>query len=137
MHIARAAPAGILVAALLILSGCAPNSKMAEVKGKVTLDDLPVENGGITFIPLDGKSPTGGGLIQKGEYSGKAPIGGNRVEIHWSKPTGKMKALYNTEQKLERPETTEAIPAKYNVKSELTLEVKPGKNEKDWELKSK
>ena len=59
-----------------------------------------------------------------------------KVSISAPKVVG-MKKLYNTEQAIERPVTAESLPDRYNAKSDLTIEVKPGKIERDFELKSK
>ena len=54
-----------------------------------------------------------------------------RVEIRALRPTGEKSA------DPELIPAKEAVPAKYNSKSELTLEIKPGSNTADFELKSK
>jgi hypothetical protein len=133
-------------ALLALFVGCAENAKNAEVTGKVTVDGKPLETGAITFFPVDGMGTTAGGTIEAGEYSVPVKITRQgqempqsirmKVTISAPKVVG-MKKLYNTEKNLQRPVTAESLPEKYNAKSELTYEVKPGKNEKDWELKSK
>jgi len=137
-HAARAA------AFLVLLAGCGESMKRADVTGKVTVDGQPLENGAISFFPADGKGPTGGGIIEDGEYLVQMPLADAdpgqprrmKVTISAPKVVG-MKKLYNTEQSLERPVTAESLPPRYNAKSELTIDVKPGSNEQNFDLKSK
>lgn len=138
-HAARAA------AFLVLLVGCGESVKMAHVRGTVSVDGKPLGDGAITFFPVDGKGPTTGALIEGGEYRVQIPITQGpdmpdtvrmKVSISAPKVVG-MKKLYNTEQAIERPVTAESLPPKYNAQSELTIEVKPGKNDRDFDLKSK
>jgi len=130
----RMAPVGLLLLLLLGVSGCG-DSTMSDVSGKVTLDGKPVEQGVISFYPMDGKTSTTGGSIKDGTYLVKVPIGVMEVKISMPKVVGKKK-LYDAANSPERTLTAEALPPRYNDKSELRLEVTPGKVEKDWELKS-
>jgi hypothetical protein len=140
----RWGPAARAAAFLVLLAGCG-GVRTADVSGKVTVDGKPVEDGAITFFPIDGKGTTGGAIIERGEYAVQLPIPPNaegaethrmKVSISAPKVVG-MKKLYNTEHAIERPVTAESLPDRYNAKSTLTIEVKPGKNEQNFELKSK
>ena len=122
----------LFVLSLFTLVGCGDG--MGEVNGTVTFEGTPIEEGAISFYPTDGKTPTTGGAIKGGQYSVKVPPGTMKVVISLPKITGKKK-IYNTTNSPEMPITVEALPAKYNEKSELTLEVVAGANRKDWELK--
>lgn len=136
MRIERAAAGGgVLIVFLLALAGCGDGST-GEVNGSVKVDGQPVEEGAITFIPVDGKTTTAGGSIKSGHYSAKVPVGVMKVEIRKPKITG-YKKLYPTPDSQTRPVTEESLPAKYNEKTQLQLDVKPGANTKDWELQSK
>ena len=53
-----------LVAPWLLGCGGAPST----VSGAVSYDGRPVDNGWITFLPVDGKGPTCGGPITVGKY---------------------------------------------------------------------
>lgn len=137
-----AARAGAL---LVLLAGCAESVKIADVRGKVSVDGKPLEDGAITFFPIDGKGSTAGAVIEGGEYVVQVPLRQGpdwpetlrmKVSISAPKIVG-TKKLYNTEHSIERPVTAESLPHRYNAKSDLTIEVKPGKNEQDFDLKSK
>jgi hypothetical protein len=130
----RLAWAGVF-AALLALAGCT-DSKNGQVSGTVKVDGIPIESGAITFLPVDGKTATAGGIIKNGAYSVKVPVGAMKVSISAPKVIGEKK-IYNTPNSPVMPITKEALPEKYNEKTELTFEVKPGANPKDWDLPSK
>jgi len=55
------------------------------------------------------------------------------VEIRWSKPTGKKVKVPSG----QFDETKQVIPARYNDRSTLEFETKPGTNQYTVELKSK
>jgi hypothetical protein len=128
-----------LLAALLALAGCEGGPKTGEVTGTVTVDgQTPPPGSSITFVPTDGKSPTAGASIEGGRYTAKVPVGTARVEIRVPRPAKTPKG-----PAVEGPGgpggdiIEESLPAKYNEKTELTFDVQPGKNEKNWDLKTK
>jgi hypothetical protein len=123
------------IALLGMLVGCSSNTS-AEVTGIITVDGQPAEKGSISFIPVDGKTTTEGGVIENGKYTAKSAIGAMKVQIRVPKVTGK-KQLYDDKKAEFVPTYSETLPRKYNTDTELRLDVKPGKNEKDWELSTK
>jgi hypothetical protein len=123
------------IALLGMLVGCSSNTS-AEVTGSITVDGQPAEKGSISFIPVDGKTTTEGGVIENGKYTAKSAIGAMKVQIRVPKVTGK-KQLYDDKKAEFVPTYSETLPRKYNTDTELRLDVKPGKNEKDWELSTK
>jgi hypothetical protein len=131
--------AGGLLAALLA-AGCSGGTKMADVTGTVTVDGKPAEQGSISFIPVDGKTPTAGGEIRAGgKYSARVPLGKMKVEIRVPRQVG-TKKLYDDPDNPNSPVAPifeETLPEKYHNNTELSYEVKPGKNEKDWALKTR
>jgi hypothetical protein len=76
------------------------------------------------------------GPIQDGRYDledKRAPYPGQyRVQIYWNKKTGRTLTGPKGATKEERKQ---AIPAKYNTNTELKVEVKPGSNTLDFDLK--
>ena len=129
----------------ILANGCGgqPGIERPAVSGAVLLDGQPIESGTISFIPAPGtKGPTAGGIIRSGKYSivegDGAAVGTARVEISSSKMTGKMIEVGSPMPpgtKIE--ETVEAVPAKYNKNSTLTVDIKAGLNTHDFDLKSK
>jgi hypothetical protein len=125
----------VLLIYALAVPGC-ESSNDADVSGTVTVDGTPVEVGSITFLPADGKSPTAGGKIENGKYSVRVPLGTMKVAIRYPKAAG-TKKLYNTPDSPIGTIWKEVLPARFNEKTELALEVKSGRNNKDWELTAK
>jgi len=124
-----------LLSVLIILSGCSSEG-LSEVSGSVTLGGTPVANGAITFTPADGQGRTAGCPIKDGKYTAQVPVGKMQVSISVPKVVGKKK-LYDTPDSPEGDLYGESAPAKYNSQTELELEVKPGRNSKDWNLDAK
>jgi hypothetical protein len=123
----------------LALAGCSSDSDRSRVQGKVNYNGESVDDGGIAFIP-EGESTTQvrtTGEIRDGRYdldSKRGPYPGKyRVEIYWNKKTGRQ--IANRAKTAFRDERKQAIPAKYNVKTELVRDVKPGRNTLDFDLK--
>jgi len=104
------------------------------VSGEVTLDGKPLKEGVIRFVPEDGKSPTADAPVADGKFQATVPAGKKRVEISAPKVVGKRK-MYDTPDSPVVDEVAELIPAKYNVRSELTLTVGRGAQKEKFELK--
>jgi hypothetical protein len=123
--------------ALCWLAGCSNNPLGREkISGKVTFQGKPLDAGEIEFSPL-GQEPTQSGTtIKNGVYNLSTehglPPGTYRVMI------SSMKGGWTAEaREAGRPRTraVEQLPAKYNTKSELTVEVKKGgANRFDFDL---
>ena len=116
-------------------AGCGGPTQPA-VRGTVTLDGQPVENGGILFESAGGKAAAAvqGGRYEVPSYRNLSP-GTYRVEVNWAKPTGKK--IPSSDPGMMMDETREAVPEKYNAKSTLTADVGPGENVKDFALTTK
>lgn len=136
----------LLVVPLLIavgITGCgeAPPKRIA-ITGTVKLNGQPVEHGSISFIPVaDAPNLPAGGEIKAGEYTLTADAGPSsgkyRVEIRWSKPTGKKVAMGSPAPPGTMvDEVKEAIPAKYNTQSTLEREITGDESTVDFDLDS-
>jgi hypothetical protein len=127
----------LLAVALAVSAGCDSGPPTGDVSGTASFEGVPIEQGMINFLPLDGKGTTAGGEIKDGKYDvRKVPVGTMRVQVTSSKVVGKKK-MYPTANSPEYPLTKDPLPAKYNdpLKSELRLDVQSGRNEKNWDLK--
>jgi hypothetical protein len=120
---------------VLAIAGCAEPTT-GEVTGTITVDGAPAKEGSIAFFPLDRKSSTAGAAIADGKYTATVPLGQAKVEIRVPKVVGQKK-LYDTPDSPIKPLMAETLPAKYNDASELTLDVKPGENQQDYDLSTK
>ena len=130
----------VLVVLSIGLSGCGGSDgpQRGAVGGKITLDGEPVPEGAITFLPIaPNKGPAAGGAFKDGQYDVSAangPVAGkNRVEISASRKTGRqvpgpMGGMVDERESI--------IPEQYNKSSTLEIDVQPGKNVFDFDLKS-
>lgn len=125
----------LLFAALVASLGCA-KSNTATVTGNVTVDGEPAKVGAVSFFAVDGRAPTAGAQIADGRYSAQVKPGKCMVQVRVSKVVGKKK-IYDTPESPVREIWAEVLPAKYNDKTELSLDVEPGENQQDYDLKTK
>jgi hypothetical protein len=116
--------------------GCGGHERLA-IKGKVTINGTPMDLGMITFKPDDpaeGRTSVGG-KVTNGNYfldATRGPLPGKyRVQISWSKKTGKK---ISTGDGGMQDETKEGLPAKFNKDTELTTEVTSRTSRADFNL---
>jgi hypothetical protein len=127
---------GVLVVLVVLTAGCGGSAKVV-VKGTVTLDGNPLEEGAINFFPADGSGTTAGGVISGGNFSVPVPAGSVIVRISASKVI-RREPMYAGDPKGPMKEIrTDIIPAKYNAQSELKLDVKSGMDDVKYDLTSK
>ena len=123
----------VLFLALVVgFIGCGPaGPRKYPVRGTVTFDGQPLEEGHIIFTPEDPSlSPEAGDIVQ-GEYRLQAHGGMQKVKVSASKE------VPGTEGQGFRglPLIEEYIPAKYNSATTLSAEVTPsGDNRFDFQL---
>ncbi len=116
-------------------SGCSSDSGKGTVSGTVTLDGQPLQSGLIRFVPVDGRTPTAEATITDGEFSADVPLGEKQVSISAPKVVGKRPA-YQTPNAPMIDIIEELLPARYNVTSQLTLNVTGGRQDAPFDLKS-
>lgn len=122
---------------LVVVMGCSDGGSVGTVRGEVTLDGQPLPKGHVEFIPIDGQAQTAGAMIVDGKFQAQIPVSKMRVKLHATKPSGKKYKAYDTPDTPWEDEMMEALPAKYNEKSDLQLEVKRGTQPVKYDLKSK
>lgn len=137
----------LILASLLALFagsslGCGSSDRpeLAAVQGTVTMDGAPLANVQVVFSP-EGRRPSTGVTDAAGKYTltyirdiKGAALGKHSVRIE-SVPAAPADPEAATKE-VPVP-FKESIPAKYNAKSKLTAEVKPGENTIDFPLDSK
>jgi hypothetical protein len=115
---------------LFALVGCGPDGpQMVEVSGTVKYDGKDVPDGDIMFVPENKAIGPDAGKIKDGKYAFKVKSGRHRVEIT------ALRKIPGKKDAMGEDATEHAIPEKYNVKSELTVEVAPGKANHPFDLK--
>jgi hypothetical protein len=117
-------------------TGCARGPAVGIVQGEVTLDGQPIKDGRISFTPVDGEASTAGSSIVDGRFQAEVPVTHMKVAINANKVVGKRKA-YDTPDSPVFDDVVEMVPARYNVNSDLTLDVKRGPQEVKYDLKTK
>ncbi|MEW4563322.1 carboxypeptidase-like regulatory domain-containing protein [Bremerella sp. JC770] len=134
---------------LLSLIGCAGPSDqpdLGQVRGTVTLDGEPLSNVVVVFQPDVGR-PASGRTDADGKYeltyirsTRGTKIGHNRVEIAPSEEedaAGEDAGEVDTPMSRRRKRARKPkVPYRYNTRSELEADVKPGDNTFDFELES-
>lgn len=118
-----------------LVAGCGGEPPLTTVGGAVLVDGQPLEDGTITFTAPNGKLYSG--KIQGGKYADvKTEPGANKVQLSEHRP-GPKKMSFNGPGGSLQDTVEEGLPEKYNEKSDLTLEVQPGPNTKDWQVQGK
>jgi hypothetical protein len=115
---------------IVLVMGCGGNTRSSPVSGSVTMDGEPLANAMVSFQPIGKELNSGPGSTgktnNKGEYALEVVGGGN----------GAVEGLHKVMIRSGVAKVT--VPAKYNVKTELRFEVKPGNNANvDFKLTSK
>jgi hypothetical protein len=128
---------GVMMLVVGSLAGCQRGPAVGTVEGEVTLDGQPLKEGRIALTPLDGQSQTAGATITDGKFALEAPATSMKVEINANRVIGKRRVYEDSPQSPVVDVVEELIPPRYNINSELTLEVKPGPQQAKFELKSK
>jgi hypothetical protein len=132
LPISRRGWAGVLSAAMLFAGlGCGPG--VAVVSGEVTLDGTPVENGTITFEPVDRGGPTMGGPITNGRYEVKGPPGKKKVLVTSFRLTGKKVPVNLPGTPLALGDEMRAFPPPGTSHESKEVELAAGAN--DYSLK--
>jgi hypothetical protein len=123
------------LAGVLLAAGC-EEPTTGTVTGVITVDGAPAKNGSIAFFPMDGKASTAGAGIVDGNYTAQVAFGQSKVEIRVPKVIGERK-LYDAPNSPTKSIMAESLPARFNDETELTLDVKPGETQGDFDLKTK
>jgi hypothetical protein len=128
----------LILVSCLVAAGC--GGKRASVGGTVTYDGQPVDGGRIFFIPQgDPKGrPAVHATIEQGKYylsASQGPeFGRHRVEIVWHKKPGGKPLGKPGDPGFSTDDLVQTLPAVYNAKSTLAVNVEPGSNTFDYAL---
>jgi hypothetical protein len=122
--------------ALGSLAGCGgSNLSVAPVSGTVTLNGQPLADAVVMFEPMDSSgtnTPTSNGRTDgQGHYVLSIPVTNDKGAVlgkHLVRIMAAKTDKPSSDDSMTKIE--EPVPAKYNAKSELTFEVKPGGSDK-------
>ena len=125
-----------LLLSLLVSLGCGGASGLVDAEGTVTYDNVPVEKGIITFTPTAGQQ-TRFAEIAQGRYEMKGEMapqpGAYSVTIEGLKKVAdpNVPAYAKDENGMVEKQY---LPEKYNKKTTLTVEIKEGQSQYDFNL---
>ncbi len=126
----------------LLATGCSEEQKTPQfpVSGNVTFDGKPLEKGSISFLP-SAAGPAASAPIEEGTFSIDRSLGPGqgayKVEIVSIQSTGKQVASPDDPNETIE-ETRNIIPARYNARSELLVQVQAvGDNSYRFDISSK
>jgi hypothetical protein len=123
---------GLAVLVIAAAGGCGPEGpRTYEVTGSVTLDDQPLPAGDIIFFPEEKEFGPDAGTITDGQYRVQVKGGKKKVQIRATRPVPGKKGPMG-EEAIE-----DYIPARYNARTELGVEVGAGRTRHDFALQSR
>lgn len=128
---------GLVFPACLGATGCNRSPHEMPISGEVTLDNVPIPEGSIHFTPIDGETTTQAAMIKEGKFQTHLQGTTYRVAITASRISKNPRKVINPEPGDDDPIVQELIPPRYNVRSELKLEVKEARHDVRYDLKSK
>jgi hypothetical protein len=123
---------------LACVAGCSDNLR-TEVAGTVMLNGVPLEEGSIQFIPVEGnRGPGAGAVIRNGRYlvprsAGVTP-GRNRVELRAFRDSGRMVQDPTGPPGALAKERVPAFPPEFNESSTLIRDVRKGTDTIDFDI---
>jgi hypothetical protein len=129
-----------LAAGLALLAGCSSSGpERAEVSGTVKLNGVFVEEGSISFIPVEGTTgPEAGTAIRDGKYhmprASGAVVGRNRVVLRTIRKTGRKVQDPTAPPGVKTDELVEGFPRDHNLDSTVIREVESGSNTFDFDV---
>lgn len=120
------------------LLGCSGDDR-AEVTGAVSLNGQAIEEGSISFIPIDGNlGPQVGAVIRDGRFhiprDQGVKVGKNRVELRAFRMSGRKVQDPTAPTGTLTDERVPAFPPEYNERSTLVRDVTKGSNTIDFEI---
>lgn len=128
----------VLIAALLLISGCGSGEPMGKVSGKVTFQGAPVSEGTVTFVNQEQGGLAAGELKPDGTYTLFSTTGGLKpgtYKVAIRPPDVEIPGDGSTAPSM-RPKDVDNIPKKYHNGETSGFEavVKEGKNEFDFDM---
>ena len=130
----------IIISLTTLIMGCSGGEegpKLLPVTGTVTLDGEPIPDASILFKDPTGKNKSYFASVKDGAYSTKMEVGKRKVLISDNRQS-KDKMVDNAAGTGKEPAMEQYLPAEYNEKSTLKIDVvSGGENQFPFDLKSK
>lgn len=117
------------------MAGCTDGR--GSVNGTVSIDGKPVGSASVTFVKQGGELAREGAVVRDGSFHAVVPPGKYKLEVNGQKVVGKrkQKAFDGTDEEVEL--TEEMFPERYNAKTDLLEDIRPGINTIKLELKGR
>lgn len=116
--------------------GCSRSDGLVEIRGTVTFDSQPVEEGLIAFVPAGGETAKAEAVIQDGAYSVGVMPGEKIVEIRGFKTVGHEHAVKGNPDSPLLPIRKDIVPSRYNDQSELKRNINADASIENFDLTS-
>lgn len=129
--------ASIFASALTVV-GCESGPRYLPVKGDVSFNGKPVENGLVQFEPVDATTPSAkGGAIVNGKYAAELLPGDWLVRITAVRGDGKMRKVYEDAPDSPVKEGSEQyLPKRCNIESSNFVKIDTKRNDLHFHLKT-
>ena len=110
-----------LASVSLAFAGCGETRNEFEIKGTVTINGAPIQNGTISFVAADGIAQTSGGQITDGAYQAMVPPGPKIVEVLGNEVAGEEPLYKGVPNSPTRKVLKTVTPTIYGAASTSTL----------------
>lgn len=114
--------------------GCGPSQ--ATLSGTVHLDGQPLADGQLRLEGVEANSEADATTIVNGAYKISIAPGKYKVQLNASRQVGERLAYEGAQDSPKIPLMESIIPEKYNVRTELSVELTAGAHQKDFQLTS-
>lgn len=125
----------LLAVVVMLAAGCSSrDAGKITIQGTVTLDDKPLSDGQVVFVPVDPKLGAAGGTIVSGTFAVTTYPGPHKVEVY-----SVRQQLRKGDGKDEQPfmDLVNVIPACYGEKTTLTCDVQTPNDRPVFKLTSR
>ena len=118
----------------LVLLGCNQGPPLGQVSGTITLDGAPLEKATITFTHVEEERQAFARTDANGYYELQFTEGGRSGALLGENVVSIETARVGTDAEGNLVEFPEILPKKYHVETEITRDIKGGKQTIDFEL---
>ncbi|MFI4874806.1 MAG: hypothetical protein ACIALR_05695 [Blastopirellula sp. JB062] len=120
---------------LFAFVGCGASDGLITVTGTVTFNGEPIEEGSISFTPVDGQGSSGGGAIENGQIvRGRSSPGVIAVQIYAHKLVEKQRPSAEEIERGLQTDRVQYLPAPYNQQSKIRIAISDSSRHFDFDL---
>ena len=119
----------LILGALVLLAGCGSGPKTVPVSGRVTLDNKPLANATLQFVPVSGEKASELSAVGTTNENGEYSLVLNTDSGTKGAVVGKYKVIIMLGAQSEaetKPTFHKQLPERYNRKTQLECEVPAG-----------